>query len=65
MVYEVLLTNRLKLIYVTEKSMRPLIVLNHRDNYDLKNFSNRLNANKIMLNVTNTELVIFKAKRLV
>ena len=65
MVYEVLLINRLKLIYATEKSMCPLMILNHRDNYDLKNLSNRLNANKIMLNVTNTELVIFKAKRLV
>ena len=64
MVYEVLLINRLKLIHVTEKSMCPLIALNHRDNYDLKNLSNRLNVNKIMLNVTNTELVIFKAKRL-
>ena len=38
-------------------------MLNKLINYDLKNLSNWLNANKIMLNVTKTELVIFKPKR--
>ena len=32
-------------------------------NYYLKNLSNWLNANKTTLNVTKTELVIFKTKR--
>ena len=31
-------------------------------NYDLRNLSNWFNASKIMLNVTKTELVIFKPK---
>ena len=38
-------------------------MLNKLINYDLKNLSNWLNANKITLNVTKTELVIFKPKR--
>ena len=38
-------------------------MLNKLRNYNLKNFSNWLNANKITLNVTKTELVIFKPKR--
>ena len=38
-------------------------MLNKLINHDLKNFSNWLNANKIMLNVTKTELVIFKPER--
>ena len=37
-------------------------MLNKLINYDLKNSSNWLNANKITLNVTKTELVIFKPK---
>ena len=37
-------------------------MLNKLINYDLKNLSNWLNANRIMLNVTKTELVIFKPK---
>ena len=37
-------------------------MLNKLINYDLKNLSDWLNANKIMLNVTKTELVIFKPK---
>ena len=37
-------------------------ILNKLINYDLKNLPNCLNANKIMLNVTKTELVMFKPK---
>ena len=37
-------------------------MLNKLINYDLKNFSNWPNANKIVLNFTKTELVIFKPK---
>ena len=37
-------------------------MLNKLINYDMNNLSNWPNANKIMFNVTNTELVIFKPK---
>ena len=37
-------------------------MLNKLINYDLKNLSNWLNANKITLNVTKTELIIIKPK---
>ena len=37
-------------------------MLSKHINYDLKNLSNWLNANKITLNVTKAELVIFKPK---
>ena len=36
--------------------------LNKYINIDMKNLTNRLNANKILLNVKKTELVIFKDK---
>ena len=38
-------------------------MLNKLVNYDLKNLSNQLNANKITLNVTKTKLAIFKPNR--
>ena len=38
-------------------------MLNKLINYDMNNLSNWPNANKIMFNVTNTELAIFKPKR--
>ena len=37
--------------------------INKQVNYDLKNFSNRLKANKISLNVGKTELVLFTSSK--
>ena len=42
---------------------KSLIISNKLLNTDLKNLKNWLNANKISLNVSKTELIIFKPKR--
>ena len=47
-------------LLIINKSLKRL---NKLLNSDLKNFTNWLNANKISLNVSKTELIIFKRKR--
>ena len=39
-----------------------LLIINKAVNSDLKNLANWLNANKVSLNVSKTELILFKLK---
>ena len=52
------LTDDTNLLYIS-KSVKKL---NKFVNFDLKNFSNLLNANKISLNISETKGIIFKPK---
>ena len=49
--------------FITLQMINSVKRMNKKVNQDLKNLTNWLNANKICLNVSKTEVVLFKSSR--